>query len=158
MAIVAGSKINAADLVLPASVAGDGNGANTITATSWTDLPTNGATATITNPHPTLSMLVQVGYGCWMSSLTNGVRSSVRASGGVTVASGPGAIFQNWGEIPWLAGTASTLYMQFFALGYLTIPAGVGAVTLTAQAYRDVAAGTQQVNYPTIRLTPQRYV
>lgn len=161
MAILAGSKILAADFVLPAPVSGNGNGVNTIVAAAatWADLPSFPATAVISNPHPTLSLLVQVGYGAWLSATGTAVRTSVRASGGVTVASGPGAIFQGWGEIPFANfPSAGALYVQCHAIGYLTIPPGVGAVTLTAQGYRDAATGTTAVNYPSLRLTPQRFV
>ena len=90
MTIAAGKKPSAADLVLPAVVTGYGNGSNTITATSWTVLPTNTCTAAITNPHPTAAMRILCTYGGWLSASANDVRMMPAVSGSVTIAAGVG--------------------------------------------------------------------
>lgn len=59
----AGSKITSYDWDLPAVVTAFGNGFNSITATTFTDLPTTSCIAAITNPHPTATMVTLVEFG-----------------------------------------------------------------------------------------------
>lgn len=154
MAIVAGAKLDAQDFVLPDPVTATGNGANAVTATSWAVLPTTTCTASITNPHPTAGMLVTVAYGAWMSAATAGdVRLSVDVSGALTIAPGVGGgAAIGWGEIP--VATATQPNAQRQATITLTLPPGT--TTFKVYAYKT-GAGTNTVNYPTLRIIPIRY-
>lgn len=154
MAILAGMKASAVDLTLPAIAQGYGNGTNTITATTWTDLPTTACTCSITNPHPTADLLCQVTFSAWMSASASAVRMCPRVSGSVTVAAGPGGIALGWGAIP----RGLVEYVSYSAVGYVTLPVSATAATFTMQAYREAASGTQNVNYPVIEVVPLRYV
>ena len=142
------------DPVLPdiARAAGDGN--NTITATTFADLPTTTAVASITNPHTVKGLLCLVMWGAWMSATANGVRCCPRASGAATIPAGVGAgnMTMGWGMIP----RGVTEYTQYQGSGTVTLPPG--ATTFTMQGMREAATGTQQVNYPAIRIVPLRYV
>ncbi len=152
MAILAGARVSAVDLSLPSPADGYGNGNNTVTATTFADLPTTACTVSITNPHPTASMLVAVQFGAWMSATANAIRCCPRVSGSVTLAAGPGGVVPGWGMVP----RAVTDYVSFTGQGYATLPPGTA--TFTMQAYRESATGTQQCSYPSISVVPLRYV
>lgn len=158
MTILAGSKLKAADLTLPDVVAGSG-GTNTITATTFTDLPTNPCTVNITNPHATADMLVSVSFGAWivLPASPAFTRICPRVSGSVTIAAGLGSVGNgpvNWGMIP---GSTFVGTSQHAAHALYTLPPGTA--TFTMQAYKDsAAAGTHQVNYAVIEVSPLRYL
>jgi hypothetical protein len=156
MTRLAGSKVLADDFQLPDVVTAFGNGTNTITATSFTDLPTTSCVAAITNPHSTASLVCLVEFGAWMSTTANSVRCCPRVSGSTTIAAGIGAGGPlGWGEIP-LAGNNANPQQCMGGATY-TLPASATAATFTMQAMRDSASGTQVCNYPTIRIIPLRY-
>lgn len=117
MAILAGARISAVDLSLPAPVDGYGNGNNTVTATTFTDLPTTACTVAITNPHPSASMLVAV---AWMSATANAVRCCPRVSG------------PRW-RGPGMGCRPVCCHVSFTGQGYATLPPGTA--TFTMQAY-----------------------
>lgn len=149
----AGSYVLAEDFQLPAVVTGFGNGTNTITATSFTDLPTTSCTAAITNPHSTASMICFVGFGAWMHSTASAVRCCPRVSGSTTIAAGIGAGGPlGWGEVP-ITGNSGNPQQMMGGATY-TLPVSATAATFTMQAYRDSASGTQVCNYATIRIVP----
>ena len=156
MTIAAGKKPSAADLVLPAVVTGYGNGSNTITATSWTVLPTNTCTAAITNPHPTAAMRILCTYGGWLSASANDVRMMPAVSGSVTIAAGVGTSAAGWGEVPMADSAAG--YAQIQGSFTYDLPVSGTAATFSMQAYRSSGSGTQVVAYPVIRLIPICYV
>jgi hypothetical protein len=140
---------------LPDVVAASGNGTNVVTATSFAVLPTNTCTASITNPHPTASMLVLVTFGAWLTASASFVRICPAVSGSLTLAAGVGGGGPlNWGEVP---GSGSTTKIQASAGYTLELPVSANAAVFSMQAYRDAASGTQNVDYPVIRLTPLRY-
>lgn len=157
MTVRAGARLDATDFILPDVVTAFGNGSNTITATSFAVLPTVTCSASITNPHPTASMLVLVTFGAWMNT-SNGVavRCCPAVSGSTTIAAGIGGGGPiGWGEVP-VAGT--TVLQQGQGTYTVSLPASANAAVFTMQAYRDSASGTQLLNYPTIRLVPLRFV
>lgn len=157
MTIRAGARLDATDFDLPDVVTGYANGSNTITATTFTDLPTTACTASITNPHPTASMLVLVEFGGWVTAGSSiGTRFCPRVSGSTTIAAGiggGGAI--GWGEIPYSNSTSKLGLRGSFTV---ELPVSANAAVFTMQAYRDSASGTQTIEYATIRLTPVRFV
>lgn len=156
MAILAGRYVAAADLAVPDAVAGYGSSTNTVTATSWAVLPSSGASAAITNPHPSAALLVWVTWGAWMSANANAVRLCPAVSGSVTIAAGIGGGGPvAWGEIP-LASVSTS--QQFSSMVPYELPASGTAATFVLQAYRDSATGTQTVNYPALRIIPIRYL
>lgn len=153
MARMAGSKLKTADFTLPDVATGYGSGTNTITATSFTDLPTTACVAAITNPHPTASLICLVEFGAWLEVSANTVRCCPRVSGATTIAAGIGANGPvGWGEVP-MTGSTGAQHKSASA----TYVLAVGTSTFTMQAYRDSAAGTQLCNYPTIRIIPLYY-
>lgn len=157
MTRLAGSKVLAIDHQLPSVVTAFGNGTNTITATSFTDLPTTSCIAAITNPHPTASLICLVEFGAWMSTNGSAVRCCPRVSGSTTIAAGIGVGGPlGWGEIP-LAGNSANPQQCMGGATY-TLPASATAATFTMQAMRDsAAAATQVCNYATIRIIPLYY-
>ena len=160
MTILAGSKLKAADLTLPDPVAGYG-GTNTVTATTFTDLPTNPCTVNITNPHATADLLVSLAFGVWFVLPIGGTpaftRACTRVSGSVTIAAGIASVSNGpvgWGMIP---GTNIIGTSQHAAHALYTLLSGTA--TFTMQAYKDsAAAGTHQVNYAVIEINPIRYL
>lgn len=153
MSILAGAKATAVDLTLPDVVTAFGNGTNTVTATTFTDLPTTSCVAAITNPHPTADMLTYVTYSGWATASTNALRFCPRVSGSTTVTAGiGGGLAVGWGEVP----RVIVEYQQYMASATIELPPGTA--TFTMQAHRESASGTQQLNYPTIRLVPVRYL
>lgn len=162
MTRLAGSKLLADDFQIPDVVTAFGNGTNSITATTFTDLPTTSCIAAVTNPHPTASLIVQVQFGAWMTVTTAAdpaVRCCPRVSGSLTLAAGIGSGGNGpigWGEIPLCGGIASNP-QQMQGCGTYTLPASATPATFTMQAMRDSASGGQNVNYPTIRIIPLYY-
>ena len=155
MVILAGARLDATDFVLPDPLAGHGNGDNTITATSWTVLPSFPVTLTLSNPHPTLNMLVDVRYGAWLSASANAVRIGIDITGSVTLSPGVGAGgASGWGEIP---ATGTSTLTQSSGSFTIKLPPSATAATFRVHAYRDSATGTQLVRFPTLRLIPLRY-
>jgi hypothetical protein len=148
----AGSIVIADDFQLPDVVTVFGNGTNTITATSFTDLPTTSCIAAITNPHSTANMITLVEFGAWMSRTTGGaVRSCPRVSGSTTIAAGIGAGGPDgWGEVPLCSNNANPQQMQ--GGGVYDLPPGTA--TFTMQAMVDSVGTGQVCNYPTIRIIP----
>lgn len=158
MAIRAGARLDATDFTLPDPVAATAGGAgtNTITATSWAVLPSNAVTAVISNPHPGLNMLCLVTFGAWMVATANGVRAAVDISGSLTVAPGVGGgASVGWGEVLFCGAATTNQYAASFTV---EMPVSLTPATFRLHAYRDAASGTQQVNYPTIRVVPLRFV
>lgn len=156
MTLRAGAKVDAVDWDLPDIVTAFGNGTNVVTATSFTDLPTTACIAAITNPHPTAAMIVEVHFGSWLTAGSNiFTRFCPRVSGSVTIAAGIGNGGPiGWGEVP---GHSSTNKLQLMGMATYSLPASGTAATFTVQAYRDSASGTQNVDYPTLRIVPIRF-
>lgn len=160
MAILAGRVISAADVTMPAVVTNFGNGTNTVTSTSFAVLPSTTCTASITNAHPTADMLTLVTYGAWMSATANDVRMSLDISGAVTIAAGiGGGAAVGYGEIPIVSlPTGATSSSTFHGQGTFTVELPPGTTTFKTYAMRSSASGTQNCNYPTIRLVPLYYL
>jgi hypothetical protein len=159
MTILAGSKLKAADLTLPDEVAGYSGGTNTITATTFTDLPTNACAVSITNPHPTADMLVAVHCGHWINLPASAAftRTCPRVSGSITIAAGVTSV--GGGHAGWGMVCGSNVQGNAQHSGYATYTLPPGTATFTMQAYKDsAAAGTHQVNYSVIQITPLRYL
>ena len=154
MPMLAGEPVDAADLTFPDPATGYANGVNSISATSFADLPTIGCTATIVNPHPTAGMLVDVRFAAWMVATAGDVRACPRISGSLTVAAGVGSGPTGWGEL--LFGANSSDGPVQSSASY-TIELPPGSATFTMQAFQSGAAGTKQVNYASLRIVPIRY-
>lgn len=156
MPILAGAKLDAADFDLPDVVTAYSNGTNSITATSFTVLPTTTCTATITNPHATANMLLLVSWGAWMAAVTaNDVRIALDISGALVVAAGiGGGGAAGWGEIPLASTTTASAHFN----SMITVELPPGTTTFKMFAQRSGATGTHNVNYPTIRLIPLRFL
>lgn len=157
MSRLSGSKIVAPDYQFPVVVNAFGNGANVITATTFTDLPSFSCSAAITNPHPTASLVVMVFYGAWLASSGVAVRFCPRVSGSITIAAGVGAGGPiGWGEVPMTANSGNP--QQHQGMATYTLPASATAATFTIQAMRDSASGTQTCNYATLEVVPMNFV
>ena len=154
MSRLAGAIVSSPDVYLPAPSSAHGNGTNTVTATSWTDLPTTACTIDVENAHPTDDMVVLVEWGGWLHATANGVRICPRVSGSVTIAAGIGSSGPiGWGSVPQTSNSGNPQQKRGSAV-YVLPP---GTATFTMQAYRDSAAGTQTANYCTLRAIPLRY-
>lgn len=155
MTIRAGAKLDAPDWDMPDVVSAYGNGTNAVTATTFTDLPTNGVSAAITNPHPTASLIVLVTFGAWLQGNGTFVRACPRVSGSTTISAGIGVGGPlGWGEIP---GTSASTPVSCSGSATYELPASSTAATFTLQAYRDNTSNSTAVNYPVIRIIPIRY-
>lgn len=153
MSLRAGSRADVTDLALPAEVTATGAGTNTVTATSFTTLPTTGAVASIINPHPTAKLRVRVSYSaiCATSDGTGlWVCPAVTGSTAISAGAGGGGA-AGLSEMIYTKATASAAYHASFTV---TLPVSANAAVFTMQAYREAATGTQQVDQPVIRLTP----
>ena len=100
--VLAGSRVDGTDWLLPVVVTGHGNGGNVITAAAFTVLPTTTCTAAITNPHPTAPLLVLCTFGAWLTSVAGSdVRCCPNVTGSVSISAGIGCGGPiGWGEIP----------------------------------------------------------
>lgn len=145
-----------ANLSLPASVSGMGNGTNSVTATAgtWQTLTGAGITVQFTNPSPDFDLVCDVYYGAWMAASTGDVRMGVALTGGLTATPAPGVNQPvGWGLIAMTQQTTADQHMGYFQV---TIPAGAATVNFIAQGYRS-AASTAAINYPTIYVVPRKY-
>jgi len=127
----------------------NGNGNSVTNVNTWASM-SNAPNITMTNPHPTRAMEVDCNYCAWLACTGGiGVRAQVALTGGVNVTQ------QNWGNVLYLGsiGTTAQCSADFTAV----LPAGT-TTTFFWQAYRDAAAGVNEVNYPVLRVTPLRYV
>ena len=157
MSRLSGARLVAQDYRLPDDVAAYGNGFNTITATTFSDMPTTACVAAITNPHTSANMIVLVHYAAWLGASANAVRICPRVSGSLTLAAGIGSGGNGpigWGEIPLSANNSLTQQRQ----GSATYALPPGTATFTMQAFRDSASGTQISDYPVLRISPLYYV
>lgn len=159
MTILAGAKVRAADLTLPDPVSGYSGGTNTVTATTFTDLPTNACSVSFTNPHATASILVSVHVGHWFNLPSSAAftRACPRVSGSVTIAAGLGSVGN--GMVGWGMVCGSNIQGNAQHMGHALYTLPPGTATFTMQAYKDsAAAGTHQVNYSVIEITPLYYL
>lgn len=161
MVVRAGAFVDATDFALPgdAVAAAGGAGTNTISATTWAVLPTNPVSASISNPHPSLSLLVDCYYGGWLIGAgvsSGGVRAGIDISGSVAISPGVGAgAAVGWGEILF---NQTSQPVQCHSMITVELPVSTTAAVFAMHAYRDASGSGWQVNYPTIRLVPRRFV
>lgn len=150
--IVAGGRIDAGDLYVPDPVVGAGASTNTVTATSWAVLPTNPATVDLTNPHASATLLCLVAYSAWLSSTTAGwVQAGIQLSGDTTLAApGPG---DGIGDLCAAYATQTWVHQT----GIVPVELEPGTTTCDIVA-RGSGTGTQQCDYPVVRILPQRYI
>lgn len=104
-----------------------------------------------------LSLLALVTSGAWLVATAGETRAGVQVSGATTIAA---AVDQNgqsaWGQTLYVsnadigAGTAQATLQR-------TVVLAAGTNTFTLVAYQS-SGGTHQVNYPTLEVTPLRYV
>jgi hypothetical protein len=122
----------------------------------WASLPTP-TTVPMTNPSLTRGLLVDVRYGAWLIANGSAVRCSVGATGGLTIAGGVGSGGAvSYGENLYLGNQASGLSFQKYATFTCTLPANT-TTTFEVLGYRDAASGTENINYPALRVVPLRY-
>jgi hypothetical protein len=152
-----GRKMRALDYSLPDVVAEYGNGTNTITATSFSALPSFPCKSSITNPHPGASMLCIVAFGAWGLASANDVRLALRVSRAeqdyINAGIGAGASV-GWGEIP---AEALTTTSSMFATVTVSLDPSSLPYAFEVQALRTTA-GTQDIRYATLRIIPLRYI
>jgi hypothetical protein len=145
--------------ILPIAVRGSASGTNTLTPAInvWTNLPTNTwGTVQMTNPSTEFDLMCLVSFGAWMNNTAGSLRFGVLLTGGVSAGPDPSTnSVAGFGMMP-LEG-ANSQSVQHAGSFSLIIPAGAAAVTFTGQGQRSVASGTQNINYPTIEVTPIRF-
>jgi len=152
MPIAAGGRFDASDVVVPDPVVGAGASTNVIVATSWAVLPTNPAAVSITNPHATADLLALVAYTAWVKSATTGwVQAGFELTGDTTMAApgpgdGIGDIIAAYASMPWVKTSGM-------------VPVVLSPGTTTAEMVaRSSGTGTQNVDYPVIRIIPLRNI
>jgi hypothetical protein len=143
---------------MPAEVTVAGSALHTITATTWGSIAVTGS---ITNPSAVRALVVRIQLAAWMVASGAYVRAAPFTSGAVTLAATgtglPDAV-ANWGEVLYQDTPATgTAAGQQSTSVTVTVPAG-GTLNVGVAAMRESATGSQQVNYPTLRLSPIRYV
>ena len=161
----AGDTITVGNYDLPDPVFAGGAGQNSFpngtgTANVWTDITTFPANTSITNPHPTKDMLVQISVAAWLTTATNGVdiRLGFRTTGGIVTAAGvagsavspPANAYVPFGAITGGTIQASSSYSGI-------IPAN-STVNFISQALFSSTAGNKGCNYPGINIVPLRYL
>lgn len=161
----AGDTITIGDTTLPAVVTTANSGTNvfaagTGTANVWFNLPTTTCNASITNPHATKDMLVDITVGAWLITATSGVdvRLGFAISNGITAAAGPGLSNVSppgWGLVPLNANPSASVS---FGCSYSGVIPANSTVTFTGQSMFSSTTGQKQCNYPTIQITPIRYL
>jgi hypothetical protein len=143
-------------LNLPAQVSGTVGSQITITATSFSALPSGGPLNVVfTNPSADYAIEVDVFISAWLGASTNDVRAGLAASGGISFSPGSlgsGGAIQNGENMINSAGSAH--FSQ--CIPGIIIPAAAAAVTFSLQAHRTTS-GTQLVSYPVLRVVPRRY-
>jgi hypothetical protein len=147
---------------LPMAVRGGASGQNVITSGAgvWANMATSTwGSISITNPSPDFDLYCLVTYGAWMvcpALASQDLRFGVLMSGGLVGGPDPGSPGPAGnGMIPIEA--AATLSSQHMGSFSIVIPAGAGAVSFVAQGKRNVASGTQNINYPSIEVVPIRF-
>ena len=154
--VLAGSRVDGTDWLLPVVVTGHGNGGNVITAAAFTVLPTTTCTAAITNPHPTAPLLVLCTFGAWLTSVAGSdVRCCPNVTGSVSISAGIGCGGPiGWGEIP-----IRTEANKGHHAGVATyaLPPSATAATFSMWALRT-GSGAVNCDFPVIRLIPIRYL
>lgn len=156
--ILSGQDIDGIDWTLPDPVSGYGNGTNAITSSTYAVLPTNTCSCSITNPHPSATLLVMVDFGCRMivGAQPNEVRAAISVTGSLTAPAGlSGAGPVGWGEILRSMDQWGTQHRT--VVTYELPPSGTAA-TFAVWAQRYAGAGTARCDYPTLLVTPLRYL
>jgi len=146
---------------MPDPVNANGAGTNLFTggtANVWVNLPTNPCTGSITNPSSTYKLICQITLGVWLVTPgTTNIRAGINWTG--TDASSPdpggGALSPpSNGFVP-LTGVGS-LTISFQSTWCVKMSASA-VNNFTVQAQFDNTAGTKQVNYAGVQITPLRY-
>lgn len=133
-------------LALPAYVEDEISGAVGVAATSWSTL---GVSTSITNPHSTLDMLVEVKISASMVCGTTGdVRADFVATGTASHAAGASP-----SEYLWLVSPGTSAVLTNTVL----LSVAPGTATFTMQGMRS-GSGSAAANYPKIRVNPLRYL
>lgn len=154
MALEAGARLTGEDLYFPAQQTGFGNGGVNITATAYAAVPTYPASASITNPHASKDLRVQLDLMCWVNSISaSALRVAVDTSGAVTVAAGTigAGVATSFAQI-----IRAFTQGQYSATLFADIPAGT--TTFAVHAHKESGAATINLAYPTVIVTPKNYV
>lgn len=156
--IIAGAVLDGTDWKLPAVATGYGNGANAVTSSTFAVLPTTTCSASMTNPHPFARLLVMAEYGAWMKGNTStDVRGCLNVSGSLVISAGLGG--GNGGPVGWgeVLYQTNARYNQHKAMCTYELPVSASAATFDFYAMRS-GANTTACDFPTIRITPLRYL
>jgi hypothetical protein len=122
-----------------------------VTVTSFGDLPNMG-TATLVLP---AAAWVQITLSAWVYATAGETRASVAVSGATTLGESQGevgGVTNAWGHVLYTNTTTTT--NQGTSLRVVRLNAGTN--TIKVRAYRS-GAGTNQVNYATLAVTPIRW-
>lgn len=147
-------------LNLPDDIAGFVNSTISITATAHATLPSPGPlSVSITNPSSEYDMEVDVEFSGWVTvgATSTSLTVGVAGSGGMTWGAssfGSGGPIANSDNIFY----NGTVFVQGRGGYPIVIPAGASAVTLTMNAFRSNTGASANVNYPTLRAKPRRFL
>jgi len=152
-----GSPFFGMDYSLPDVVTEYGSGPNTITSTSFAELPTYPVSTEVRNQHPTATMLCLVCLGAWASTSTGDVRISLYITRAGIGYFGPGAgtgAQLGYGEVP---STASATLQGIFATFNVTLEPSPLPYRFQVYALKSSGAASTGVRYATLRIIPIRY-
>lgn len=137
-------------LPVPQSV--QGATVQSITATSWANLP-NMASISLNLPHPCWVTIV---FGAWMVATASDTRASVRVTGATTLSETQlevGGSATAWGQVLYTNNTTGSRQSS----SVRTVRLNAGNNTITARAYRTASGGSNSVNYSTMQVSPIRW-
>lgn len=136
---------------LPDPISRKGADVQAVTATAWADLP-NLAAITLTLPQ---ACWVTIVMGAWITTSAGTIRSAPRVTGATTLGESQlevGGDASAWGQVLYSDATTGTRQASSSRMVRLN----AGANIITPRAYRT-GAGTSQVNYSTLQVSPVRW-
>ncbi len=156
MPLLAGARIDVTDLVVPAPVSaasGTDQDVSAISVDAWTALPYP-VQVDVANPHPTRALLCHVEWGAWLRTTGGDIRICPAVSGSLALSAGPGGVATGWGQIPVCSGTKTGCC----GYGLLTVPVAATTATVALHVQRTGSGSSVYVSYPSLTVTPLRYL
>ena len=143
---------------MPSPVTASGASSNTITATSWADIPSTSVTLNITLP---ARMRVSVAFSAWMSLVAGTTSSDLRCDWKCVDSSGTvvrGEADSGWGAILYQSVAVGAPTLVTSRASNVMVDLNAGTYTFTLRAYRSGSGGTMNLNYPRLEVFPVCYL
>jgi len=127
----------------------DNNGNEISQTSTWAAMP-NSPNVSMTNSNPHYELEVRVDYSAWLVTTGQAVRAQIISTDGWWSTQLP------WGNVLYL-GNVGGATVQCSAT-FSALVTRVSTANFSWQARRDNTSGVNQVNYPSITVTPLRYI